>query len=51
MQENNDPVSVKTHLSEPTKQVFKILGIATIIYVAFLLITKDKKTIKKVIKK
>jgi len=47
MQDDNNPVSVKTHLSEPTKQVFKILGIATIIYVAFLLITKEKIKVKK----
>ncbi len=47
MQDDNSPVSVKTHLSEPTKQVFKILGIATIIYVAFLLITKEKIKVKK----
>jgi len=47
MQDDNTPVSVKTHLSEPTKQVFKILGIATIIYVAFILIIKEKTPIKK----
>lgn len=47
MQENNnEPVSVKAHLSNTTKQFLKILGVATIIYVAILL---NQKKIKKII--